>query len=96
MLQQLDWGDLFCGKPAPENPMEACFWNTHGFISHPAQNQIFPHSLLCARWAFGNRMAGSLMGRKVEAPFTLWSSSYLKQHRLSQQPLANIAGRNIL
>ena len=41
-------------------------------------------------------MAGSLMGRKVEAPFTLWSSSYLKQHRLSQQPLANIAGRNIL
>lgn len=52
-------------------------------------------SLLCARWAFGDRMAGSLMGRKVEAPFTLWSSSYLKQHRLSQQPLANIAGRNI-
>lgn len=49
-----------------------------------------------ARWAFGDRMAGILMGRKVEAPFTLWSSSYLKQHRLSQQPLANIAGRNIL
>lgn len=94
-LQQLDWGDLFWGNPAPENPMEACFWNKRGFTSHPAQNQIFPYNLLCQRWAFGERMAGSLMGRKVETPFTLWSSSYLKQHRLSQQPLANIGGRNI-
>ena len=83
-LQQLDWGDLFWGNPAPENPMVACFCNTHGFISHPAQNQIIPYSLLCQSWAFGDRMAGSLMGRKVETPFTLWSSSYLKQHRLSQ------------